>query len=380
MSSKMGLKADPHATARESRRRGKAWAKSLVLVVKTRVERRRIMQALQRDVSFLAGQKVVGYSLVVGRRRMAGGEEDRAQQRARGWVPLSFAEGSRGDLDAVQNGTVGGGDSSSSSSFCLNLALEDVWTRHRSTYALEYAKKHKTTECFSPDGYKRTFTSRIERMVRTSEDHCGAGGGELFQTVDLANKVYTGNESVDELLEDADTLVKNDFPALAVLALRRARDAAAAAARGSSSETQGSQLGSVDLDQRAVAAKACEEELVALLEDMCDEHRWLLHGKGRQGATVSIEKKSGDDMASRLLRFKCELVMDVDIFSCIAVMMEVEDFPMWMPGVDQSDVRSSPTPFRKVVRVSGAKPWPFKRDELILIAYGALRAVTSAMS
>ena len=39
--------------------------------------------------------------------------------------------------------------------------------------------------------------------------------------------------------------------------------------------------------------------------------------------------------------------MDVDIFSCIAVMMEVEDFPMWMPGVDQSDVRSSPTPFAR---------------------------------
>ena len=100
-----------------------------------------------------------------------------------------------------------------------------MWTRHRSTYALEYAKKHKTTECFTPRGYERTFISRIERMVRTSEDH-SAGGGELFQT-DLANKVYTGNESVDELLEDADALVKNDFPALAVLALRRARDAAA---------------------------------------------------------------------------------------------------------------------------------------------------------
>ena len=63
-------------------------------------------------------------------------------------------------------------------------------------------------------------------------------------------------------------------------------------------------------------------------------------------------------------------MLDADLFSCVAVMNEVADYPQWMPGVDQSDTRSSSSMFRRVVRVSGGKPWPFKRDELILVAYG----------
>ena len=126
MSSKMGLKADP-MRPRAARRRGKAWAKSLVLVVRTRLERRRLLQALQRDVSFLTRQKVVGYSLIVGRRRMEEGEDRAAAATAAATSKRVGATLVRGGFcgdETGKNGMVGKSDSSSS--FCLNLALEDV--------------------------------------------------------------------------------------------------------------------------------------------------------------------------------------------------------------------------------------------------------------
>jgi hypothetical protein len=38
-----------------------------------------------------------------------------------------------------------------------------------------------------------------------------------------------------------------------------------------------------------------------------------------------------------------------------------------MPGFDQASTLQETSLFRKVVRTSGARPWPFKRDELMLV-------------
>lgn len=43
--------------------------------------------------------------------------------------------------------------------------------------------------------------------------------------------------------------------------------------------------------------------------------------------------------------------------SAIAVMYEVEDFLMWLPGADQSARKASLSMFRFIIRISGWKPW-----------------------
>ena len=178
-------------------------------------------------------------------------------------------------------------------------------------------------------------------------------------TVPVNEKSYDGTETLDELLDDADALVKDDYPCKAVSVLRRARSLVAA-----------SSPSAVDADPRAKAAMECEDELVALLEDIVDTDMWALHGTSR-GTTVHTEKPGVSEWAgSKLLRFRVESVLATDIFSAICTVNEIEDFPKWMPGVDQAATRANFSMFRRVIRASGAKPWPLPRDELILQAYG----------
>ena len=75
------------------------------------------------------------------------------------------------------------------------------------------------------------------------------------------NKVPSTSINVSMLLDESVELVRDDWPSRAVAALRRARQVACAKNAG-----MGTEVPSVDEDPRAEAAKACERELVALLE------------------------------------------------------------------------------------------------------------------
>ncbi len=438
MASKLRLAADAEASERADRRQGKRAAAESSLVVPTRPERRRFLAALQRDVAFLASRGLTGYTLLVGRRRRSsgagsgsgGGTDTRVKMKKRGGAKAlqQLREGSMLCLPGTTTTTTASASSGSSSSpppssssqnSVLDLALEGVFKKHKAGYAVAYAKKHKTTDGSSPESYRKAIVGRVERMTKALEDIEGAGSGgggggggtDGMQlrggAVERSAKVYDGSESVGELLDDAEALVKDDFPMLAVLALRRAREKVVAEEEDEEEEEEEGVGGSgeggrggVDKDPRAAAAAAVESELVALLEDIADEGRWRKHGTGRYGATVHVEKKNnnknsnsnanananaadsssgtgaggwfGRGGGSRMLRFKCEMVLDCKLFEAVAVMNEVDDFPMWMPQIDQSDTRSVSSMFRRVVRVSGGKPWPFERDELILVAYGQL--------
>ena len=293
--------------------------------------------------------------LVSGASGIIGGDDCEDKGRDDGKESLAREkenEGKKGKYDEEDEAA-----SASDGGGVLDFAVEDCFTRYRAGYAVAYAKRHKSAkEASSPEAYRRAFVGRMERMVKCAEDMVGdaegggvgggsgggggGGGGGLLKrsksTVARSEKVYDGSESIDELLTDSMALVKDDFPMLAVLALRRARaqekDAQEGAAGSSSGDgssgggDSGASFGAggnVDDDPRAAAALACESELVALLEDMAEPHRWTLHGKGRAGATVSVEKKdfaaapSGGassseeekQRSSRLLRFKCEQVI-----------------------------------------------------------------------
>lgn len=111
------------------------------------------------------------------------------------------------------------------------------------------------------------------------------------------------------------------------------------------------------------------QELVALLEDVVDETKWRLHGT-RFGVTCQMERPDAGGGGSKLLRFRIEAVLESDLFSCMAAMNEVADFKLWLPGVDQSSVLHEVSLFRRVLRCSGAKPWPIPRDEILTAAYG----------
>ena len=109
-----------------------------------------------------------------------------------------------------------------------------------------------------------------------------------------------------------------------------------------------------------------ETELVALLEDILDESKWRPSYESR-GIKVSLEEKS----SSKLIRIRCDgFRPNIDVFGCCASLMEVECFPEWMPAVDEAVMEEQISRFRKLVRVSGPKPWPLRRDECNVHAYG----------
>lgn len=110
--------------------------------------------------------------------------------------------------------------------------------------------------------------------------------------------------------------------------------------------------------------RECDHELVNLLEDMLDNSKWNLKYESR-GVRVSLENSR-----DKLIRVKCEGEASVDVFSVCACLLEVDLFPEWMPGVDEALVTRKLSKFRKVVRISGPKPWPIKRDEAHVVAYG----------
>lgn len=41
-----------------------------------------------------------------------------------------------------------------------------------------------------------------------------------------------------------------------------------------------------------------------------------------------------------------------------------------MPGFDQSEIKTHISMFRRILRMSGKPPWPLKRNEVMLKAYG----------
>mmetsp|Transcript_4628 Transcript_4628/g.6584 ORF Transcript_4628/g.6584 Transcript_4628/m.6584 type:complete len:387 (+) Transcript_4628:73-1233(+) len=114
--------------------------------------------------------------------------------------------------------------------------------------------------------------------------------------------------------------------------------------------------------------RECEHEMVAFIQNTFDEERWKPSYEYR-GVTVSLEdtpRQKGD----RLLSVKCEGKVESDAFAICACLFECEKFIDWMPGVDESIILEEISRFRKVVRVSGPKPWPVKRDEVAVEAYG----------
>lgn len=110
---------------------------------------------------------------------------------------------------------------------------------------------------------------------------------------------------VEALLEDANNLVLNDRPSAAVVTLRKAR-------------TLVDPL-SVNSHPRAEAPAACERELASFLADADDEGRWMLHGTSR-GTTVHIDRSRGN---GGLIRFRCEAILESDLFACVSVINEV---------------------------------------------------------
>jgi len=129
----------------------------------------------------------------------------------------------------------------------------------------------------------------------------------------VADKEYTGREGVDELFDDADALVKDDWPVKAVRVLRRARRTAGAKARASGGgEVNAAQSeGAVNLDPRGAGSARCEAELVALLEDTVNDDIWALHGSSGGGSTVYLEKpKPGVKASTALIRYRAEQVVD----------------------------------------------------------------------
>ena len=109
-----------------------------------------------------------------------------------------------------------------------------------------------------------------------------------------------------------------------------------------------------------------ERELVALMRDILDDSKWRLSYESH-GVKVSLDKST----SSKCIRIRCEgVAKGADVFGCCASLMEVECYPEWMPAVDEAICEHQITQFRKLVRVSGPKPWPLKRDECLVEAYG----------
>ena len=76
--------------------------------------------------------------------------------------------------------------------------------------------------------------------------------------------------------------------------------------------------------------------------------------------------------------YPCVCVLTPHTFVCVRVssdylkvsaINEVQDYPLWLPGFDQAETKAALSMFRRVVRTSGRRPWPLKRDELILVGH-----------
>lgn len=119
-----------------------------------------------------------------------------------------------------------------------------------------------------------------------------------------------------------------------------------------------------ELRSRLQQVVECETELVALLTDMVDESKWRASYSAR-GIKVLVE-----DSSDKMIRVRTEGKCSNDLFSMCAALLEVDLYPEWMPGVDEARVLKRVSKFRKILRVSGPKPWPFKRDEATINAYG----------
>ena len=130
--------------------------------------------------------------------------------------------------------------------------------------------------------------------------------------------------------------------------------------------------GDVDLDPRAAVVREVEAEIAALLHEISDADAWKLHGTS-MGTSVLLRTTNTYD---NLLRFRSEKLMDVSIFSLLAAVNEHEDYEKFMPGLDTVELLSSPSKFRRTLRLSGKKPWPLNRTEMILEAYGGKVKVT----
>ena len=169
----------------------------------------------------------------------------------------------------------------------------------------------------------------------------------------------SSSSSVDALLSDAARLIAVDEPCHAVEQLRHARTVARDAR-------------DVDVDPRAAVVREVEAEIAALLHEISDADAWKLHGTS-MGTSVLLRTTNTYD---NLLRFRSEKLMDVSIFSLLAAVNEHEDYEKFMPGLDTVELLASPSKFRRTLRLSGKKPWPLNRTEMILEAYGGKVKVT----
>jgi len=115
------------------------------------------------------------------------------------------------------------------------------------------------------------------------------------------------------------------------------------------------------------AVEACEIELVAFVLDVCAVDRWRPSYTSR-GITVSLE--AHPDGSDPNIRFRCDGAADVDVFSVVASLLEIDLFSEWMPGVTRAEVVDVVSRFRRHVRITVKRPFPLGPDEIVLAAYG----------
>lgn len=153
-------------------------------------------------------------------------------------------------------------------------------------------------------------------------------------------------------------LYETDHFTEAVLTLREALG-------GLAQDDDFSRVGDEELAAKCAEIRQCDQEMVHFLGDMVDETKWRLSYESH-GVRVSLE-----DSPDKLIRVRCEGECEnADVFTILACLLEVDLYPEWMPGVDEAVVTHKYSKFKKRVRVSGPKPWPIKRDEEHVVAYG----------
>jgi hypothetical protein len=164
----------------------------------------------------------------------------------------------------------------------------------------------------------------------------------------------------EELVAQVERLMATHICGDAVAVLRRARQVREDEIRA------GKKVAKLDLDPRIRSAVEAEDEFRQLLEDMANKKHWKVHGTKR-GCQICVDSRP--DMR---IRFRCETVMDLDMVSCLAVSNEVDDYKSWMPGIDTSGVVKFDGNCKRTGRVSGWKPWPLGREEMVTAALAAL--------
>ena len=174
---------------------------------------------------------------------------------------------------------------------------------------------------------------------------CDAAPCLWAATVDELEGELARRRSEDDYAALAFESFEDDRIVLAVARLREAR------ARGWAGE--------------APAIEACEREMCSFLEDLGDEGRWVRSYRSR-GVDVFAERGA----PRGLIRVRCEGVVGASVFSLCAALLEIDLFPEWLPGADEADILGKPSRFRRLLRVSGAKPYPLPRDEVLTEAYG----------